>query len=531
MLRCYFSRFPTGVSLGVAICLLATTAASAQDKGTKKGAAPKTEEDSDTDKTSEDSGPFRSWEFGVYAKEEYRFRYATVPVVDSPLLDGEVDSVEYLRRGDDHDLHLHFGGTARDYRDRFLIDISLGIFADVDGYVPAGDPSPFGSIYDNPGNIASYYNDSPSWLWLDVYTLFAEYHSDGVLGMVRGGRQVSEHGRDVTFDGAAIDIRAVRPYLDFFAFGGRSIHFFEVDPNLFEDWVASAGAVVRPHPSLKFELDYRFLAEDTANESLLIGGEYGPEEAEADGEAYAGHPNLTEHSYGITGWYRFDEWLYLKAYFRGLDAKPAHAGGAVSTQWDPLELGLDLRGDAQLVTLKESNELDDPFYAVLLESRPHVRLNADLWKAFTTDLGIYTLHGGWAARILTGGEPSPFNRDYGRVYLLFEAADFAVKGPFATLTGEYYYTHSNSAPSGDTAFNVGGSLGYDNDLLRGEVGSYYQRFKYDYYMNVTEVSDVRTYYGELRVRPVKWFSARVRYELEQFDRTIHTVWLTLTQTY
>ena len=45
-----------------------------------------------------------------------------------------------------------------------------------------------------------------------------------------------------------------------------------------------------------------------------------------------------------------------------------------------MNLGLDLKADAQLTTFREINELDDPYYAVLGESLPHVRLNADLWK-------------------------------------------------------------------------------------------------------------------------------------------------------
>ncbi len=458
------------------------------------------------------------WTFEVFAKEEYRFRHASEPRISSSLIDPVGTSTAQIRSGADHDLRLYFGGSIRDGRDRFLADLSFGLFADVDGFVSSNDPTALSSVYENDNDVASLGNSSPAALWFDVYTLYAEYHSDRLLALARGGRQVSEHGRPVTFDGAAVTLAVVRPYLDIFAFGGRTVHFFETDADLFEDFLGSGGMVIRPLDYLKFELDYRFLAEDTANDSLLIGGDPRPGRA-------------TQHSYGITGWFRLDDWWFVKATFRGLDSSPAHAGGSMRFEATPVELGLDLDVDAQLVTLGEVNELDDPYYAVLGRSLPHVKLNADLWKSFTTDIGIFTGHAGWASRILTGGAPTTFNRDYGRAYLTFQAADLGVKGPFFAVTGEMYYTHAGSSPADDRFFTAGGSLGYDTPKIKGEAGTYYQWVKYTYYTDVDELQKVRTYFAAFRIAPVEAFGIRLKYEFEQFDRNIHTVLLTLTQTY
>ena len=112
-----------------------------------------------------------------------------------------------------------------------------------------------------------------------------------------------------------------------------------------------------------------------------------------------------------------------------------------------------------------------------------------------------------------------------------QANDIAVPGPFVSAVLEYHYTHTMSGFDEDGLLTVGGSAGWDRDPIRAEVGTYYQRFKYEYYRNIRETTDVRSVFGQIRYRPVKWLSGRVRYEFEQFDRDIHTVTVTLTQTY
>jgi hypothetical protein len=439
----------------------------------------------------------REWFFDFQAIEEYRFRYATQPSTARQVtrLSGGGGSVG---AESDHDLRLFLAASLSEDSDHFYADTALGLWADVDGDVPEGDVSAFSSVNDW----------SSPYLWFDVYTLYAEYHSPGLLDVARGGRQVTEHGPLATFDGAAVQLRLAKPYLDVFAFGGRTVHFFEVERGLFEDWLASGGFVVRPIAELRLELDYRFLAEDTVHEDGAM-----------------------DHTYGIAAWYRFDDWLRLKGFFRGISDQPAHAGGGTNLTWVDLELGLDLMARAQLVELRRFNERDDPYFAVLGASSPHVKVGADLWKSFTTEMGIYSIHGGWAGRLLTEDEPTRFNRDYGRGYLWLQAADIVVSGPFAGIIGELHYTHSGGGMDSDNLFTIGGSAGYESDLLRGELGTYYQRFKYDYYMDVREIEHVRTYFGELSYQALEWLRARLRYEYEQFDRDIHSVTLSLMQTF
>jgi hypothetical protein len=261
-------------------------------------------------------------------------------------------------------------------------------------------------------------------------------------------------------------------------------------------------------PYLRIELDYRFAAEDTTSEN-----------------------NIMDHSYGMAAWYRIADWSRIRGYLRGLNAKLSDVGGSSLFEWTDLELGMEVGVDAQLITLRELNELDDPYFAVLGESLPHVLIHSDIWKDFTTDAGIYSIHVGWNGRLLTEDEPTEFNRDYGRIYLLLQATDIGIPGPFASFIGEYHYTHSDPGLAEDSLFTVGGSVGYDWKKIKGEAGSYFYRYKYDYYVDVKEMSDVRTFFGEFRYDPFNWLSMRLRYEYERFDRDIHTVTVNLAQTY
>jgi hypothetical protein len=435
-----------------------------------------------------------AWTFHIDALEEYRFRYGTAVEASGT---GEL-STPGLPAEYDHDARLLLQGGVRDGRDAFSAEFSLALWGDLDGRPAAGSSHQLGSMF-----------DADDYFWIDVYGLAAQYRTDGVLALARAGRQTSEFGPPVVFDGAHVSLRAAGPTLEFFAFGGRTVHFFEAgDVDIFEDWIGSAGVVVRPLRGLRFELDYRFLQEDT----VLVD-------------------ELRQHDYGLNAWYRPLDWVFLKAWVRGIDDQVARTGLLAKLEWFDQEAGLTLSADAQPVTMRGLAELDDPYFNVLGESLPHVRARAELYKAFTTDVGVYALHAGWSGRILLDDEPTRFNRDFGRVFLLATASDIGVRGPFVSLVVEYNYTHQDDFGD-DGLFAVGGGVGWDRDPIRAELSSYYQRFKYDYFRDVNEVADVRTVAADVRWRPWRFLSVRARYELElRSDRDVHTAALVLAQSW
>jgi len=444
-----------------------------------------------------------TWSFSGFASEEYRFSHSSnLELVE--IDDGFDDAFEDDES--DHDLRLFLSGHLLDKSDRFAGDLSMGIWHDLDGVSEVGRPSSFSSIddYDAPQSWHDPY---------DIYSLYGEYHSSNSLSLMRAGRQTTEYGRPITFDGATVKLNLVKPYVDWAIFGGRTVHFFEISSGLFENWLASTAVAIRPLRSLRVEMDYRYAAEAYANADTSSVG------------------RVNDHSYGLLAFYELNEWARFKGYLRGLNSRASNAGGGTRLEWIEGQLGIDAEVDGQLTTLRSFNERDDPYFEVLGASLPHLKVNLDIWKAVTTDYGDYGAHFGWQERLLTNDEPNRFNRDFGRIYLLLEANDIAISGPFASMVIEYNYSLSSVGLENNSLFVIGGSAGFQWRPFKVTLGSYYYRYKYDYYIDLIELENVRSYFGEFRYDPVEWFSIRLNYQFEQFDRDLHTITLKLTETY
>ncbi len=404
--------------------------------------------------------------------------------------------------------------NASDQDLRFLLDLGLsgpdgelggdGVMAmwvDLDGVNTTPRPRSYGSVRDNESGV-----------WVDVYSLAGHYTNRTWLESLKAGRLSTEHGAPVIFDGASVTIRpfittatdvlAVRS-LEFFLFGGRTAHFYELDDELFEDWIGSAGVQVRPLSDLRISLDYRLLAEDSAAADI-------------------------DHNYGLTAWYRPIDAVFLKAYGRGVNDALASLGTSTRLIWEPWTIGLDSDVDFQLSVLGELNELNDPYFAVLGESQPRVRWKVDAWKRFDTIVGDWGLHLGWGGREPLEGESGAFNRSYGRIYLMAEVEDLILPGLSASASLEY---HHDGSIIDDGLLTVGGSAGYDHGWIGGEIGSYYQRFKYVYYVDIDELQNVRTVYLSAHVEPLDGLKFKARYLFERSDRDLHTIILSFTQAF
>jgi hypothetical protein len=342
-----------------------------------------------------------------------------------------------------------------------------------------------------------------------VYALSAEWRRSLPLDYLRLGRQTSEHGLPITFDGASLGLRLWEHQLSLFGYAGRTVHFFEVQPNLFESWVACTGATYRATENLRFEADTR-LEHDTvlsqdAREAVWI---------------YA-------NSYGLSMTSRFEDgWARLFA--RGLDRKPSHAGGVLHLGFPSIGAGIDAQVTAQLRTLGEISENESPFYTLLGPSLPNFRSRLELWKEIALSrMTALSLRAGWRIRQLLSGVEGPFNRNAGDLYFQAEVNNLGLRGLFATGILEWNYipwSLTNSA-----FMTVGGSGGYAARRVKVEAGTYYERWKINYYRDVEELQDARTVYGMASVRPVRWLEARASYNLEIVDRAIHTVFFSLRE--
>lgn len=426
--------------------------------------------------------PAKGWTRSFTASESFRLR-ATQEPDDS---DRENASAS--------DLRLSLDGSVIDPDDRLELQVSLGFWATIHG----------GPDEDGPIGWSSIHSKSNSPLWLDVYQLYLEYRPGGKLRSVRAGRQEAPLGPLALFDGASLVAQA-SPKLKLFAFGGRTMHFFEIIDSLFEDWIASAGAEVRVGSNLKLNFDYRLLIEDI------------------DVADSTEKRDVTDHGYGASAWWRKSRNVMARGWVRGVDDQLSSVGGSARLQSDAGTSGAEVRADVQPSTLDELNELDDPYSLVLGESLAHGRLHLDGWKGF----GPVALHVGLDGRFLLEGDESQFNRNLGRAYLLASATDLGVKGVFASASVEYH----DDLDFDEGLVTAAGAAGFAGKKLRAEAGTAYQRWKYSYYRDLEEIADVRSVWVDARVKVLDWMTVRGRYQVEIFDRTLHTVTLSVTQVY
>ncbi len=438
--------------------------------------------------------PVREWSGELSLMEEYRVRTANSgPAISS----GATGAPTVETPKPDQDLRLTLDAQGRGYHDRLRGQISAALWLDVDGRVPSGQPDVFGETSDYRQPL------------ILVYSLQAEWRRSLSLEYLRLGRQASEHGLPLTFDGGSLELRLWERRLSLFGYAGRTVHFFESQPGLFENWVTCAGAGYRPTQDVRLEFDSRF-----EHDSIVA------QDGQERRWVYA-------HSYGLTMSTRFEE-SWAKLFVRGLNRSASHAGGALRLSFPSIALGIDAQASAQLRTLGEISENENPFYSLLGPSLPNLRTRLEVWKEIglgqTTTLN---LRAGWRVRQLLRGAERTFNRNFGGVYFETEVDHLAVKGLFATGILEWNYIPWSLTK--DSFLALGGGAGYSTRKVKVEAGTYYQRWKVNYYRDVQELQNARTIYGSAGFRALPWLEVRVRYNLEIVDRTIHSAFLTIRE--
>lgn len=384
---------------------------------------------------------------------------------------------------------------------RFSLNTALGLWVDLDTVPAANEPTGLREIHDS----------QDSALWLDLYSLQAQYKGHGLLRSVRLGRVVVDHGLPRNIDGGEIELQLLPRLLGLYTYGGHSVHFFEAEAGLFEDWVGALGLRSRPLRNLLIECEALLQREDSTERKAF-----------------------NELGYNGQIWYRLGDWLDARAYLRGIDDKLSHAGAAMRLRWAELGLGAEMRVRSQLVTLDSLSESEDPYYAIMGKADPFVRLRLDTWKSLTTNFGEYALHFGVEARQLLGTEASHFNRNYAYAYTALSAQDIVVTGPYARVSLERQAVSDDFVGSNLSAhgfWTMSGAVGYAKAALAAELGSRYDAYKYTYYHSVDEQQNVQSYFASLRYKFSDTYSLRGRYLYEHFAWDVHTFTISFAQVF
>jgi hypothetical protein len=191
-------------------------------------------------------------------------------------------------------------------------------------------------------------------------------------------------------------------------------------------------------------------------------------------------------------------------------------------------VGVDGQATAQLISLGEIAESESPFYSMLGNSLPHLRARLETWKDFALGQQTsLTVAAGTRFRQLLRDQPTRFNRNLNAIYLRGDLGDVARRGAFASVLAEW--NPPTQASDSTTFFSLGGAAGYRSLRSRFEAGTYFQRFKINYYRDAEELTNARTVFALASYRILPQLELRGRYVLEIVDRAIQSAYLTLRE--
>jgi hypothetical protein len=445
------------------------------------------------DQQGGDSLSQSAWTPSLWMTQEYRFRSAGSAESSTADLLGE-SGTGAVR---DQDLRLTLDGNLLSPGGHFTATLSAALWRDLDGRNTQDKQDVFGESRGLDQTVGV------------LYTASAEWQRLGPLARLAVGRLQANHGLPITFDGGALSLLFLDQRLTLFGFGGRTVHFFETLPGFFENWLVSGGASLRVGPNLKIEVDSRYLHE------MILGAGGLPSE------------RVNTNAYGATVMGYWEE-LRGKVFARGINRGFSHVGGDFNLQVPRAALGIAGQAAAQLVALGEIAESENPYFSMLGLSLPHLRARLETWKDFALGgAGSLVVAVGSRIRQLLHDQPSRFNRNMSALYLRADLNDIPCKGAFVGAAAEWNLPTQADQPT--RFFTVGGSAGYTSRTAKIETGSYFQRFKINYYRDVEELEDVRTAYVMGSYRLLSQLEIRARYVAEIVDRNIHSLFLTLRE--
>lgn len=308
------------------------------------------------------------------------------------------------------------------------------------------------------------------------------------LPQVRIGRQAGTRDEPVFFDGLAADV-AVGRRLNLTVYGGAAVHFYELDYRLGSDFLGGAGMDYTLFNSTMLSLDY-----------LDVHDERDP---------FLGEDRGDQH-YSIALRQRFTPFLRAMAKYRYLNKDPRDIKARVIQAFPEADLELSMSYFKQFRTQNELSNEFSPYFDVLGQSVPFQSYDAKVRKMFGRH---YALDIGYFQRSLVEAqEENSFNRGYKRAFTVFEMADLLYDGLSFALTGDYWDARERKSAS--AGFDA--EYKFKNKLKKAKIGAgtYYNLYKYDYYVQLGERQKVRTYYLNGTVPLTKGLFITAKYEYE-----------------
>ena len=360
---------------------------------------------------------------------------------------------------------FHYMGTARSDLDGKQDEFGFSPF---EGVSDAGNSATIGYLYEAHFDFNYLLHDMPQ---------------------LRLGRQAGTRDEPIYFDGAAADF-AISRDVNTTVYLGRAVHFFELSSESTSDNLAGLGVDYRPFQPTRLGFDY-LSTHDVRN----------PDTGSAD---------LNDRQVSLRWWQRFG------ANWRGF----ARARLLNDAQRDTTLSFAGLLADGSVMLNgsffrqhRAQNELSIEFsnyYDIIGRSEPYDAIDFKVRWLLTPHYGLDV---GYYNRALSAdAAEGPFNRDFSRYFLIFDVTDRIAAGLTLTLVVEHWEATTTSNDS--TGFDVGYRFESWGRRATVNVGSTFSLYKYDYYTELGERTDVQTTYLKGKVPLGGGFTVTAGFEQE-----------------
>lgn len=329
-------------------------------------------------------------------------------------------------------------------------------------------------------------------------TAFLEALDRGPLERARVGRQYYEQGVNVRFDGALLESTHLGDAVKLLAYGGVPVHLFESSPR--GDWLVGGAIELVAITRTEVRFDYVHLSDARPDLARAKQRDGVARDAVRDDDLFQ-----------LTVKVRPTEELgfLVRASTFLRDATRVEA----EVVWRDADADLVLRARWEaLIGAPRERTIDfAPFDAVLGRYEPYHSFRADVRKGLGDHLALST--GASVRDLFRDRDEGPFNRELVRVYGQVDVMSWPWEGLDLTGTVEWY---RDLARAGVSYFTGTGEASQRIGDVTVSGGSSYAAYKQDTFF-IDERENVRTYFGRLVWRPVRWLRLRLSYELEVND--------------
>jgi hypothetical protein len=343
-----------------------------------------------------------------------------------------------------------------------------------------------------------------------LYVCQAEIYELGRLNYARFGRQYVNHELPTThLDGLnlLLDLDLFGMQIKPFAYAGIPVRLYE-DGGYWDATEVGGGAHILLDRFTKITLEHQLIEEDPD----IVGTYRESGKNRYEQSALAIRRSLLHKGYG-----------YISLFF--LDNSPKNINTRFSLLVDRLDLDIDTSYFYQFKEIDEA-PTSSPFYTGLTEPiKPYHNFTLDIMKGVYKDRIWVSAGTQW--RLLDSGEDeTEFNHSYNNQYLALIIDDLLMKNLELSLQADFWQVMDSD--NEDEILSFGGEIAYEKPkTINISLGSFYSLYRYDYFADADEKTDVYTIYSDIRyyIQPKLYLDAR--YELDIYDIHEHRFIATL----